>query len=159
MEGRPPARKARRGYRLVIGAYLHEDAFPEELAGHSFIAIEEPSGSRRAWGFSPAGFSKYDPYRDVEQLRAGVPGVVHDDSRALDKPGVKTRSYRITAVQAKAARDKVEEYAIGRYRFSLKNCQCATFALDVMRAAGLPLPDTGDAPLPEVMYNAIGGDP
>lgn len=165
---RPPAKMAppeqgararsRRGYRLVVGAYLHPDPMPEELAGHSFIAIEEPNGARRVWGFSPAGFSKYDPNRDVEQLRAGVPGVVHDDSRALDKPGVRTLAYRITAAQAQAARDKVEEYATGKHRFSLEDRQCSAFALDVMRAAGVPLPDTGDAPTPHIMYQALEGE-
>lgn len=129
---------------------------PEELSGHSFVAIEGPAGHRRVWGFSPAGFSKYDPNRDVGQLRAGVPGVVHDDTRAFDKPGVKTHVYVISAAQAKAALDKVEEYATGRYRYSLETCQCATFALDVMRAARLPLPDTGDTPTPQVMYESIG---
>lgn len=131
---------------------------PEPLAGHTFVAIEEPGGARQAWGFSPAAFSRYDPHRDVGTLRAGVPGRVHDDEGAFDRPGVRTCSYPISEAQAKAARAKVREYESGRYLFSLDERQCVTFVLDVMRAARLPLPDAGAAPTPRVMYQVIGDE-
>jgi hypothetical protein len=132
---------------------------PEPLAGHIFVAIEEPGGWRQSWGFSPAEFSRYDPHRDLDKLRAGVPGRVHDDEGAFERPGVRTRAYPITEAQAKAARAKVNEYELSRYSFNLDQRQCATFVLDVMRAAEVPLPETGGALLPRAMYDAIGPRP
>ena len=58
--------------------------------------------------------------------------------------------------QAKAARSKVEEYELSAYDFSLDQRQCATFVLDVMRAAEVPVPETGASPLPRALYDAIG---
>jgi hypothetical protein len=142
----------------LLGTYLHEEPMPEPLCGHTFVAIEDPGGARQAWGFSPAEFSRYDPHRDVAKLRADVPGRVHDDAGAFDRPGVKIQRYSITEAQAKAARAKVREYESGRYRFNLDQRQCATFVLDVMRAAELPVPEAGAAPTPRVMYDVIGGD-
>jgi hypothetical protein len=144
------------GYQLVVGAYLHDSAQPEALAGHSFVAIEDPSGERRAFGFSPAHYGSYDPHRDLGRLKMGVKGVVHDDSGAFDKPGVKTRAYPVTRDQADAAIAKVSEYQSGRYRYSADRRQCATFVSDVMNAAGvageeLPQP-------PRYFYEALDAD-
>ncbi|WP_237245075.1 MULTISPECIES: DUF4157 domain-containing protein [Sorangium] len=156
--GAPPARggvQAKGGYQLLVGAYMHDEALPEPLAGHSFVAIEDPSGERRAFGFSPAHYGSYDPKRDLGRLRMGVEGVVHDDARAFDKPGVKTRAYSITREQAQAAMAKVAEYESGRHRYTLDRRQCSTFALDVLRAARVPVPEQGAAPRPRVMYEAL----
>jgi hypothetical protein len=144
------------GYQLVVGAYLHDSPQPEPLAGHSFVAIEGPDGERRAFGFSPAHYGSYDPDRDLGRLKVGVEGVVHDDARAFDKPGVKTRAYPISQHQADAAMAKVSEYRSGRYRYSADRRQCATFVSDVMHAAGVltePLPER-----PRFFYEALDAD-
>lgn len=126
------------GYRLIIGAYLHPREgvpLPEPLAGHSFVAIENPDGTRRAFGFSPEGYGRYNPHHDTPRLRSGVKGVIHDDEQALSQPGVKTRSFTISESQARAALDRVAEYQSGKYRYSLQGRQCSAFVLDVARAA------------------------
>ena len=141
---------------MVVGAYLHDTPQPEALAGHSFVAIEGPDGQRRAFGFSPAHYGSYDPKRDLARLKMGVEGVVHDDSRAFDKPGVKTHTYSITPDQAQSAMAKVSEYQAGRYRYSADRRQCATFVSDVMNAAGV-----ADEPLPQAprfFYEALDAD-
>jgi hypothetical protein len=147
-------------YELVVGAYMHQGAqssrLPEDLAGHSFVAIREPGGEAHAFGFSPADYGKYDPQKDLDRLKTGVEGVVHDDAGALHKPGVKTRSYRVTATEAQAALAKVEEYRAGKYPFSLERRQCSTFALDVLRAAKIG--DLPGAPVrrPRELYRQLG---
>lgn len=153
---RTSAAAIRGGYQLLVGAYLHDTPQPESLAGHSFVAIESPDGQRRAFGFSPAHYDSYDPNRDLARLKMGVAGVVHDDSSAFDKPGVKTRTYPITPDQAQSAMAKVSEYQSGRYSYSADRRQCATFVSDVMRAAGVasePLPQR-----PRIFYQALDGD-
>jgi hypothetical protein len=145
------------GYQLVIGAYLNDSDRPEALAGHSFVAIDSPDGERRAFGFSPAHYGSYDPKRDLARLKAGVTGIVHDDSAAFDRPGVKTRAYPISPEQARAAMAKVSEYQSGRYRYSADRRQCATFVTDVLSAAGVP-----NQPLPEpprIFYEALDDEP
>jgi hypothetical protein len=147
--------QAKSGYKLLVGAYMHEERLPEALAGHSFVAIEGPDGKKQAFGFSPAHYGSYDPGRDLGRLRMGVEGTVHDDAGAFEKPGVRTRRYEITRDQAQAALRKVEEYKAGRYRYSASLRQCATFALDVLRAAHVPVPEEGAAPSPRVVYEAL----
>lgn len=151
-----PSSSVNREYKLLVGAYMHDEPQPEPLAGHSFVAIEDPDGRRQAFGFSPAHYGNYDPTRDLGRLKMGVTGVVHDDARAFEKPGVKTQAYSITPDQARAAMAKVSEYQAGRYRFSADRRQCATFVSDVVRAAGVasePLPT-----LPRYFYEAIDGE-
>lgn len=148
-------RKGAGEYHLHVGAYMHDDALPEPLAGHSFVAVEGPDGRRQAYGFSPANYGKYDPSRDVGQLRRGVLGVVHDDANAFDKPGVRTQEYSITHEQAQAALQKIQEYKSGRYRYSLDARQCSTFALDVMKAAHVEPPTHGPVSRPRILYEAL----
>jgi hypothetical protein len=148
-------RKTAGDYHLHVGAYMHDGALPEPLAGHSFVAVEGPDGRRQAFGFSPADYGKYDPQRDVGQLRQGVQGVVHDDANAFDKPGVRTQEYSITREQAQAALEKIHEYQSGRYRYSLDNRQCSTFALDVMKAAHVQPPTNGPVSRPRLLYEAL----
>lgn len=149
--------QAKSGYRLLVGAYMHEGRLPDALAGHSFVALEEPGGERRAFGFSPAHYGSYDPERDLGRLRMGVEGTVHDDAGAFEKPGVRTQSYAITPEQARAAMAKVDEYRRGHASYSADRRQCSTFALDVLRAADVPVPAEGAAPRPRVMYEALDG--
>ncbi|MGE5786428.1 MAG: DUF4157 domain-containing protein [Myxococcales bacterium] len=156
-------RKGAGDYHLHVGAYmhdgaLHDGALPEPLAGHSFVAVEGPDGRRQAFGFSPAEYGKYDPQRDVGQLRRGVQGVVHDDANAFNKPGVRTQEYSITREQAQAALEKIQEYQSGRYRYSLDTRQCSTFALDVMKAAHVDPPTHGPVSRPRILYEALDGD-
>jgi hypothetical protein len=153
------AQRKASGYELVIGTYMHDQPgstpLPEDLAGHSFVALREPGGSSQAFGFSPADFGSYDVQRDLGRLKSGVRGVVHADDSAFDKPGVKLRSYPISRSQAQAAMAKVEEYESGKYAFSLQERQCSAFALDVLRAAEVrDLPGTG-ARKPREMYRAM----
>jgi hypothetical protein len=123
-------------HKLVIGAYMHRDAtLPPDLAGHAFVSIQGPTGTRQTWGFSPQGYSRYNPQKDLGKLRAGVPGHVHRDDDAFGKPGVKTRTYELTGAQAQAAMSKVNEYRSRHYNFSAQSRQCTTFATDVLRAA------------------------
>lgn len=136
-EAQPKGDDARgSGYRLIVGAYMHQQkGLPEPMAGHGFVAIERPGGRREAYGFSPAGFSGMDPKRDLGRLMSGVPGRVHRDEQAFSKPGVRTRSIPVTREQADRALAKVNEYQ-GK-TFSLANRQCTTFAADVAGAAGV----------------------
>jgi hypothetical protein len=144
------------GYQLIFGTYMHEDRdLPEPLAGHSFVALEEPGGERHAWGFSPAHYGDYDPRRDLGKLMSGVEGVVHDDSSAFQKPGLRTRAYSIDATQAQAAMAKVAEYQAGRHRFNLKDRQCSAFALDVLRAAKVDTPVRGPVRGPRDVYERL----
>jgi hypothetical protein len=149
------------GYRLILGAYMHPSegrAMPDPLAGHTFVALERPDGVRDAWGFSPAGFGSYDLRQDMGRLYAGVDGVVHDDVAALDKPGVRTRAYAVDEAQARAALGKVAEYRSGKHRFSLGQRQCATFAVDVLRAARVKIPAEKRVWMPQEMYDELAGD-
>jgi hypothetical protein len=127
------------GYRLVVGTYMHRQEsarpLPADLAGHTFVALRRPDGRQEAWGFSPRNYNTYDPQRDYGRLAAGVPGVVHGNADALNRPGVRTRSYPISAEQAQAAEAKVAEYRSGRHEFSLARRPCSAFALDVLHAA------------------------
>ena len=129
------------GYRITVGSYLHQgpsaQGLPPELAGHSFVAIQDPAGRRQAFGFSPAQYERYDPRRDLPRLNAGVKGRVHADDHAFAKPGVRTRSFDVTAQQARAALAKVAEYKTRTPDFSLARRQCSTFAADVLRAGGI----------------------
>jgi|GEM_PF-1137036 len=127
------------GYRLVVGTYMHrqENArpLPADLAGHTFVALRRPDGRQEAWGFSPRNYGSYDAQRDYGKLATGVPGMVHGNADALNRPGVRTRSYPISAEQAQAAEAKVAEYRSGRHEFSLSRRPCSAFALDVLHAA------------------------
>lgn len=126
------------GYRLIVGAYLHQEkGLPDAMAGHGFVAVERPGGKREAWGFSPTNLSGLDPKRDLGKLTTGVQGRVHRDEGAFSKPGVRTRSFAISAEQAQAAMAKISEYRGGNQRFSLANRQCTAFATDVAKAAGV----------------------
>ena len=126
-------------HQLVIGAFMHRDAgrLAPDLAGHTFVGVRGPDGRQQTWGFSPRNYQQYDYHKtnDVGRLTAGVRGAVHDDAAALGRPGVRTRSYRVTAEQAQAAMAKVAEYQSGHPEFSLARRPCSTFALDVLRAA------------------------
>lgn len=140
------------GYRLIVGAYMHQDKdLPEPMAGHGFVAIERPGGRREAYGFSPAGFSGMDPKRDLGRLMSGVPGRVHRDDAAFSKPGVRTRSIPVTREQAERAMAKVAEYEGGK-TFSLTNRQCTTFAADVAGAAGASI---GRSHSPRRLYGGV----
>lgn len=151
-----PAAGGQGGYRLVMGAYMHQgnDAgkLPPELAGHGFVAVEGPGG-RQAYGFSPRNYRSFDPRQDFGRLASGVPGVVHDDAKAFSMPGVRTRSVPISATQAQAALAKVAEYRSGRYEFSATRRQCSTFVNDVARAAGVG--STGGPSLPRSLYQKL----
>lgn len=125
-------------HKLVIGAYMHRNAnLPPDLAGHAFVSIQGPTGGRQTWGFSPQGYSRFNPQKDLGRLRSGVPGLVHRDDAAFAQPGVKTRTYELTSVQAQAALTKVNEYRSRHYNFSAQSRQCTTFATDVLRAASV----------------------
>ncbi|MDI3286936.1 DUF4157 domain-containing protein [Polyangium sp. 15x6] len=144
------------GYRLIFGTYMHEnESLPEPLAGHSFVALEEPTGERHAFGFSPRNYGSYDPHRDLGKLMSGVPGVVHDDGSAFEKPGVRLKEYPIDAAQAQAAMAKVAEYQSGRHRFNLQSKQCSAFALDVLRAADVKTPVSGSTRGPRDVYEKL----
>ncbi|WP_211365464.1 DUF4157 domain-containing protein [Polyangium fumosum] len=144
------------GYRLIFGTYMHENtSLPEPLAGHSFVALEEPTGERHAWGFSPENYGAYDPHQDLGKLMSGVPGVVHDDRTAFEKPGVRLKEYPIDAGQAQAAMAKVAEYQSGRHRFNLQSKQCSAFALDVLRAADVKTPVSGSVRGPRDVYEKL----
>ena len=138
-EGMQSAQPRGAQYKLVLGAYMHEDGEkrPEQLAGHAFVGLEDPSGKKEAYGFSPEHYGDYDARLDLGKLAAGVPGVVHDDTHAFDKPGVKTQTFTIDEAQASAARAVIDEYRSGKKPFSLKGTQCTAFAADVASAAGV----------------------
>ncbi len=156
LQQRPAAESS---YKLVIGAYMHQDEnakrLPEELAGHSFVSIKGPRGTSETWGFSPANFGGYDPNRDLAQLKDGVAGVVHSDEKAFEKPGVKTREFPISEAQAQAAMAKVAEYQSGEHAFSLEQRQCSTFALDVLRAAKVDALPGASVRRPWEMYREL----
>lgn len=134
-----PVQAKMASHKLVVGAYMHQGTagLPPDLAGHAFVALQGPSGSRQAWGFSPEGYGRYNPGKDLGKLRAGVRGLVHRDDAAFSKPGVKLRSYELTDAQAHAAQAKINEYRSRHYAFSAQSRQCTTFASEVLRAASI----------------------
>lgn len=144
------------GYKLLVGAYMHQGAqaagLPPSLAGHAFVGVEGPDGSRQTFGFSPANFSGMDPRRDQGRLNTGVQGKVHDDAAALSKPGVRTTAIPISAAQARAALAKVQEYKAVHPDFSASRRQCTTFAADVAGAAGVKVNGSGD---PRGFYQSL----
>lgn len=135
----PAAAQAKAGYKLVVGAYLHQGpkaaGLPPSLAGHAFVGIERPDGRRETFGFSPQ--NHHDARADYGQLRSGVQGKVHGDAAAFAKPGVRTTSLPISESQAMAALRKVDEYRARREPFNAARRQCTTFATDVAKAAGV----------------------
>ncbi|MBP2312809.1 DUF4157 domain-containing protein [Azospirillum soli] len=144
------------GYRLIVGAYLHQKkGLPDAMAGHGFVAVERPGGKREAWGFSPANLSSIDPKRDLGRLTTGVPGRVHRDESAFSEPGVRTRSFAISAEQAQAAMAKISEYRGGATQFSLARRQCTGFAADVAKAAGVDAFGGGVVRGPRDFYRKI----
>jgi hypothetical protein len=147
------------GYRITVGSYLHQGpgtpALPAGLAGHSFVAIQDPTGRRQAFGFSPAQYERYDPRRDLTRLTAGVKGRLHADDNAFAKPGVRTRSYEVGPAQARAALAKVAEYRARTPEFSLARRQCSTFATDVLRAGGIDAFPGGGVQQPRHIYGQL----
>ncbi|WP_431854403.1 DUF4157 domain-containing protein [Azospirillum sp.] len=144
------------GYRLIVGAYLHQDkGLPDAMAGHGFVAVERPGGKREAWGFSPANLSSMDPKRDLGRLTTGVPGRVHRDEAAFSKPGVRTRSFAVSREQAERALAKIGEYRGGNVQFSLARQQCTAFAGDVAKAAGVDVTGAGPVRGPRDFYRKI----
>ena len=147
------------GYRITVGSYLHQGpqarGLPPELAGHSFVAIQDPSGRSQAFGFSPAQYERYDPRRDLPKLTAGVKGRVHADDAAFAKPGVRTRSFDVSAEQARAAMAKVTEYKTRTPDFSLARRQCSSFATDVLRAARIDAFPGGGPRRPQQMHGQM----
>jgi hypothetical protein len=147
------------GYRLLVGAYLHQERnaglLPDGLAGHGFVAVETPGGRREAWGFSPQNYGSMDPRRDLARLTSGVPGQVHRDDAALSKPGVRVRTIPISGEQARAALAKISEYRTTSPQFSLARRQCSTFATDVAKAAGIDGFGGGPVKPPREFYRKI----
>jgi hypothetical protein len=134
-----PAQPRSEGYKIVLGSYMHQGEasakLPEEVAGHTFVSVQTPAGKSETWGFSPANFGSFQPAKDLGKMHAGVPGRVHRDESAFAKPGLKLRTYEVSRDQAQAAMAKISEYRSSNYSFNLECRQCATFALDVARAA------------------------
>lgn len=147
------------GYRITLGTYMHQgpDArgLPPQLAGHSFVAIQDPTGRRQAYGFSPAQLGRYDPRRDLPKLNAGVKGRVHADDAAFAKPGLRTRSFDVSAEQARAALAKVAEYKTRTPDFSLARRECSTFTADVLRAGGINAFPGGGPRRPQQIYSQL----
>lgn len=152
----PAQPKQAGGYKLVVGAYMHQGAgtgpLPSALAGHAFVGVEGPDGRRQTFGFSPENYSTMNANRDFGRLSAGVKGRVHDDSTAFSKPGVRINAIPVSEGQARAAMAKVAEYQSGRLAFSATRRQCTTFAADVARAAGVDLGAGND---PRGFYSRI----
>jgi hypothetical protein len=152
-----PAGKSSGGYKITVGSYLHQrvgkEALPPEIAGHSFVAIQAPGGSRQAWGFSPAG--AVDVRKDFSRLKTGVRGQVHDDSSAFAKPGVRTQTFEVGAAEARAAMAKVTAYRANTPQFNLSNRQCSTFATDVLRAAKIDAFAGGGIRRPQQMHQQL----
>jgi hypothetical protein len=145
-----------RGHEIVLGAYMHGDrSMPEPLAGHAFVALRDPSGRQEAFGFSPKEFSQYDLKTDLPRLESGVPGVVHDDAAAFEKPGVHLRRYTVSPQAWSAARKVIERYRSAT--FSLEDRQCTRFAADVAAAASIHEPVLRGAPVPRAVYEALDG--
>lgn len=153
--GPSSAAQPKGGYKLVVGAYMHQGPnsgnLPPALAGHAFVGIEGPDGRREAFGFSPRG--GLDPRTDQDRLRAGVAGKVHADAAAFAKPGVRVNSVPISENQARAALRKVDEYRAQGQKFNSATRQCTTFAADVAKAAGVRV--GAPAGQPRALYEAL----
>lgn len=151
--GQAVSAQAKPGYKLVVGAYMHQGAaLPAALAGHAFVGVERPDGQRQTFGFSPAGYGGMNPRQDFGRLSTGVQGKVHSDAAALSKPGVRVTTIPISEGQARAAMAKVAEYQSTRQDFSATRRQCTTFAADVAKAAGVKVAAAGD---PRGFYQAL----
>lgn len=153
--GQPPTAQAKGGYKLVVGAYLHQGpkagSLPPALAGHAFVGVERPDGRRETFGFSPQ--DRHDPSADFGRLRAGVQGKVHGDAAALSKPGVRMTRIPISESQAMAALRKVDQYRQDHQGFNAHHRQCTTFATDVAGAAGVRV--ASPAGQPRAFYDAV----
>lgn len=146
------------GYTITVGTYMHTaPGLPQEAAGHSFVSIQGPSGQAHTVGFSPAGRERIDLRRDVGVLRRGVPGQVHSDAGAFAKPGVRTRSFEVDAVQAHSAMAKIAEYRSRPPMFSLTGADCGVFARDVMRSAGIEVGPRAGVVSPGDMHRVVRG--
>lgn len=153
-----PIQPALGGYRITVGTYMHAaPGLPQEAAGHSFVSIQGPGGQAQTVGFSPAARDRVDLTRDVGVLRRGVAGQVHSDGDAFSKPGVRTRSFEVNAVQARAALTKIAEYQSRPPMFSLTGADCGVFARDVMRSAGIGVGPRAGVVKPADMHKTVGG--
>ena len=160
----PPAAPSvqRKPYKLIMGSYLHNGGsatgLPAEAAGHSFVAVEHPTGRRETWGFSPADSSSIKSVQGLQKMRAGVPSQVHRDDGSFNKPGVRMQSYEVSSTQAQAALAKISEYRSRQPSFSFVNRDCGVFARDVVRAAGVAIPGNGVVP-PRQLHARLAAQP
>lgn len=146
-------------FEIIISAHLDH---AEDWIGHAVITLDVPTRGckvreRISRGFWPAGTADFS---DPDLYWSGVPGTVADDSAYYPTSKAKFsafKSYTITCAQAKAAHAVIVARQANPGKYSALRRQCATFALEVLNAAGQDI-DAGFPARPGVLYNTISGE-
>jgi len=141
-------------HQLVVGAYS------ESKTGHAVVAVIEPDGTETMAGMTMKNY--YGQKSDLLKAVKGSDGEIHGGSLAQVKesyPGFSTVSTPITKQQAQQAMDKIYEYddklSAGDMKYKLLSNQCATFACDVSKAAGVTPPKAGLITNPKSLHKSI----
>jgi len=143
-------------HKITVGAYL---ASAGDWIGRAFVSVEFPDGKVVTRGFWPKNGFDLRRKSDRKSVLSGMEGVILDDSDYLivERSGLKkTCTYVITESQAKAAMEVIERYEKDPPEYAILTNQCATFSVDVLKAAGIELP-AGIPPSPRAIYVTLGG--
>jgi hypothetical protein len=128
----------------------------KDKIGHAFVVLELPDGTRRAYGFYPTEDYDVLNVKHLKRLlgvRDDFPAEVLSDLDYMKAPGTRITMFPVTREQYQRAlvliAETIDQTANGTLRYNLCS-QCATFARNVLRHAGVqpfvPLP------YPPLMY-------
>lgn len=158
-------------YTIILAAHVSGGVDP---IGHAWVAVEYPKKTWLVRGFYP------------EEVTAGIltgqSGRICDDYERFKEPNLRTRTFRgLKEGQVAAAKGKMFEYGStmhdpkptknrrggtqrtnstqqpSAYPYGLLTNQCAVFAYEVCKAAGIdPIPFVPQIPV--VIWNWLGTD-
>ena len=113
-------------------------------------------GTKQTKGFWPKNGFDLVRKEDIYGVVVGMEGVILDDSEYLHKTtGInKKRSFFVEESSASKANGIVQNYVNSPQKYRLIDCQCTTFALEVLNAAGEHV-DAGVPPRPSVLIRNI----
>lgn len=143
-------------HRITVGAYL---AGAGDWIGHAFVSVEFPDGQVVTRGFWPKNGFDLKRKSDRKEVITGMEGVVLDDSDYLivERGGLcKMRTYEISEAEAVYALEVIKRYEASSPPYAILTNQCATFAVDVLKSAGIEL-SAGKPLSPRGLYVALGG--
>lgn len=142
-------------YNITIGSHLDG---PNDLIGHAFISLEYPEGVKITKGFWPDGGFDLARKPDRKGVVFGMDGILLNDSAYLHKKtGLSaTKTFNINEKQAKAALKVIKRYEDKPPKYRLLTNQCASFAMEVLRATGNNV-KAGIPARPTVIYETLSG--